>query len=165
VRKDAGIMLVDLLMAIAIVGVAGVAMIDILTASSRAVRHTQNLQAAANLCRERLEEMRNVSSFQPGTGSNAGDAFLPDMSGVSVEEYSPGFYLTESDTYQASDGTPGSLTGMTPPGRVDRITIIEWVGDPGGGGTQDYFKATVTVFWRQGGHTSSLSMETLVGAE
>jgi type II secretory pathway pseudopilin PulG len=165
VKKNTGIMLIDLLLAVAIVGITGVAAIDIMVASGRAGRHTQNMQAAANLCRERLEQIRSISNFSPGTGSNGGDAFLPDLADVSVNEYFPGFYLTESDIYQASDGTPGSLTAMNPPGRVDRITQIRWVDDPTGGSIQDYFRATVTVFWRQDSQTRSVSIETLVGAD
>jgi hypothetical protein len=46
--------------------------------------------------------------------------------------------------------------------RVDRITRVEWVDDPAGGGMQDYYKVTVTVFWQDRGETKALSMETIV---
>lgn len=162
--NSSGIMLIDLLLATAIVGIAAVAILEILTASAQAGRRTEMSQIAVNLCRERLEQIRTISSVLPGTGSNSGDPFLPDLSDVSVQEYSPGFYLTQSDTYQASDGTPGSLSALNPPVRVDRITQIEWVDDGAGGTTQDYYKVTVTVFWNAGGATQSLSLETILGA-
>jgi type II secretory pathway pseudopilin PulG len=162
VKGKSGIILIDLLMAVVIVGVAAVAAVELLTASGKAGRYAENLQTATSLCRERLEQLRNVPNLSAGTGSNAGDPFLPDMASVSTGQYFSGFYLTESDTYQASSGTPGSLTGMRPPGRVDRITQVEWVDDPTGGGTQDYYKVTVTVFWQDRGETQGLSMETLV---
>jgi type II secretory pathway pseudopilin PulG len=155
-------MLIDLLMAVAIVGIAAIATLEIITASALAGKHTQHVQAASNLCRERLEQIRNISGLAAGAGSNVGDPFLPDLNNVSVEQYFSGFYLTESDTYQASDGTPGSLSVSGISGRVDRVTQIEWVDDPGGGGTQDYYKVTVWVFWQEGGKTRSLSLETIV---
>lgn len=164
-KDDSGILLVELLLALAIVGIAAVAVLDILTSSVSAGRNTENLQRATSLCRERLEQIRNISSLLPGTGSNTGDPFLPDLSNVSVDAYLTGFYLTESDTYSASDGTPGSLSGMTPSGRIDRVTRIEWVDDPDGGTAQDYYKVTVVVFWREGGGTRRFSLETLICAE
>ena len=157
-------MLIDMLMAVAIVGIAAVATLEILTASVQAGRNTQDMQTATCLCRERLEQIRNIPALTAGTGSNAGDPFLPDMNDVSADEYFPGFFITESDTYQASDGTAGSLTGTTLSDRVDRVTRIEWVDDAGGGGLQDYFKVTVIVFWRRGAETRSMSLETIVTA-
>jgi type II secretory pathway pseudopilin PulG len=154
-------MLVDLLMAVAIVGVAALATIEMLTTSARAANQTENLQTAADFCRERLEEIRNVPGLVVGTGSNTSDTFLPDLNGVSVDKYFTDFYLTESDTYHASHGTSGSLVGMKPSGRVDRITRIEWIDDPSGGNTQDYFRITVSVFWQEGATLRSFSLETL----
>jgi len=162
VNGKSGIILIDLLMAVVVVGIAAVAAVELLTASGKAGRYAENLQTATSLCRERLEQIRNISSLTAGTGSNTGDPFLPDLANVSTDSYLSGLHLTESDTYQASSGTPGSLTGMRPPGRVDRITQIEWQDDPTGGGSRDYFRVTVTVFWRDGGATKALSMETLV---
>lgn len=161
-KRKSGIILIDMLMAVVIVGLAAVAAVELLTASARAGRYTEYLQAATSLCRERLEQIRNIPGLSAGTGSNSGDPFLPDMTNVSTDQYLSGFYLTESDTYQASAGTPGSLAAMTPPVRFDRITRIEWVDDPAGGGVQDYYKVTVTVFWPDRGETRALSMETLV---
>lgn len=162
--KNRGLMLIDLLMAVVIVGITAVAAIEILTASVQAGRRAQNLHTATSLCRSSLEEIRNVPDLLPGAGSNVGDPFLPDLTGVAVRDYFPGFFLTESDTYQASDGTPGSLAGTMLAGRVDRITRVEWVNDPTGGGIEDYFKVTVTVYWQEGGATQSVSLETLVSA-
>ena len=164
-KSKTGIMLIDLLLSVAVVGIAAIATLEILVASNQAGRRAENAQAAASLCRERLEQMRNIPGLLPGTGSNSGDPFLPDMNSVSVTPYFSGFYLTESDTYQASDGTPGSLVGLGLSERVDRITRIQWVDDPGGGGGQDYLKVTVTVFWEEGGQRHSLSLETLAGAD
>jgi type II secretory pathway pseudopilin PulG len=164
VKRKQGIILIDLLMAVVIVGVAGVAALDMLTAGARAGRYTENLQTATSLCRERLEQIRNIPALSAGTGSNAGDPFLPDMGGVSTDEYFPGFFLTESDTYRAAAGTPGSLSAMRPPARVDRITRIEWMDDPTAGGAQDYYRVTVTVFWPEGGQRRALSMETIANA-
>jgi len=162
VRKSAGLILIEMIIAVAVAGIAAVAVLEILTSSVRAGRHSENIQTATNLCRERLEQIRNIPALSAGTGANATGPFLPDLNGVSVDAYFTGFYLTESDTYQASDGTPGSLIAMTPPGRVDRITRIEWVDDAGGGSAQDYFKVTVTVYWQRSGKTESVSLETIV---
>lgn len=163
-KRESGIILIDLLMAVVIVGVAAVAAVEMLTTSARAGRYTESLQTATSLCRERLEQIRNIPALWAGTGSNTGDSFLPDMSGVSTDEYFPGFYLTESDTYQAAAGTPGSLSAMRPPVRVDRITRVEWMDDPAGGTAQDYYRVTVTVFWPEAGQTRALSMETIANA-
>jgi type II secretory pathway pseudopilin PulG len=160
-KAKQGIILIDLLMAVVIVGIAAVAAVELLTASGKGGRYAENLQIATSLCRERLEQIRNIPGLSIGTGSNTGDALLPDLTDVSTDQYLSGFYLTESDTYQVSAGTPGSLTAMRPPVRADRITQIEWVDDPAGGGSQDYFRVTVTVFWPDGGETKALSMETL----
>ena len=162
--RNSGIILVELLLALAIVGIAGVAVLEILSSSISAGRNTENLQTAVSLCRERLEQVRLIPSLREGAGSNADDPFLPDMENVSVTPYLAGFYLTESDVYAASDGTPGSLSGMRPPGRIDRITRIEWVDDPEGGDIRDYYRVTVTVFWREGSQTGSFSLETIKSA-
>jgi type II secretory pathway pseudopilin PulG len=162
VKGKSGIILIDLLMAVVIVGVAAVAAVELLTASGKAGRYTENLQTATSLCREKLEQIRNIPSLTAGTGFNTGDPFLPNLTNVSTDSYLSGFYLTESDTYQASNGTPGSLTAMRPPARVDRITQIQWIDDPTGGGAQDYYRVTVTVLWPDRGETRMLSMETLV---
>jgi len=165
VKSDSGIIVVELLLAVAIVGIAAVAVLEILTSSVAAGRNTENLQRATSLCRERLEQIRNISGLSQGTGSNSGDPFLPDLTDVSVDSYFSGFYLTESDTYQISDGTPGSLAGMNPPSRIDRITRIEWVDDPDGGTARDYYRITVSVFWREGPNIRSFSLETLMTAD
>jgi type II secretory pathway pseudopilin PulG len=157
-------MLIDLLIAVAIIGIAAIATIEIITASARAGKQAQSTQAATSLCRERLEQIRNIPNLTAGTGSNTGDSFLPDLNGISVNAYFTGFYLTESDTYQASDGTPGSLAVAGITGRVDRITQIEWVDDPSAGSAQDFYRVTVTVFWQMGGETRSLSLETIRNA-
>ncbi|MEK7449618.1 MAG: hypothetical protein AAB019_09055, partial [Planctomycetota bacterium] len=111
-------------------------------------------------------EIKNLEytgvSLTEGTGSNPADTFLPVLTKTSVNLYQTNLFLTESDYYQVNYGTRGSLTGTSLPGRVDRITQIEWVDDATGGGAQDYKKITVRVFWPEGNQTKSVLLSSYI---
>lgn len=158
-KRQSGFTLIEVLISVAVTGIALVAIMDIFTLASRAGRQSENLSAALNLAQQRMEDVKclvlNGTKISVGTGSNSGDSFLPDMSGVSTNSYFGGnLYLTESDTYP---GAAPSLSKMNPPRRVDRITQVSWAE-----GINTYKKVQVTVFWQEKGVTNSCGLATLV---
>lgn len=161
-RKSRGFLLIELLLAVAVTGIVVATCLDIFDTANRASRQAQTVSEALNLCEQRMEEIRNLPVLQVGTGTNPADLFLPNLSNVSVTQYFPGYYLTESDYYAANYGTSPLFQAFAPPRRTERITQIEWVDDPAGGTAQDYFKVTVTVYYQDGGERRSASLVTYV---
>lgn len=141
-----GLTLLELLLAMVLVGTAGVAVMSALNASRIAVRRSLNRHSALRLAQERLEQVSAILGLEEGTGSNPDTGFLPPLERVSLLRYGS-VWLTESDYYRDNFGTAGSLTALSPPQRVDRITTLQWVDDPDGGTTRDYLLATVYVIW------------------
>jgi len=141
-----GLTLLEMLLAVVLVGTAGVAVLEALQASRVAIRNSLNHATAMRLAQERLEQVSAMLGLSEGTGSNPEDDFLPALDKVCVRKFGD-VWLTESDYYQKNYGTAGSLTALTPPQRVDRITVLKWVDDPDGGTAQDYLLAEVYCIW------------------
>ncbi len=159
-----GFTLIEVLISVAIVGLALVGMLEMFTVASKGGKISENLSIATNLAQERMEEIKNLVQngvkISIGTGSNTGDDFLPDLESVSTDSYLDGnLYLTESDSYFF---TSTSLSAMIPVRRVDRITQIEWIDDPETSETEDYKKIQVTVFYQEKGKTTSTGLVTYV---
>jgi len=153
-----GILLIELLLSLVLLGVAAVSLVSLLSVLMAAGATTSNQTQAFRLCQERMEQVASIIGLSEGTGSNPDTGFLPPMDKVSIEQYG-NMYLTESDYYQTNYGTAGSLTALSPPRRVDRITQIEWVDDAYGGTTQDYFLVTVSVVWEEMGRRRIVSVK------
>jgi len=160
-KVGAGFTLLETVLAVLVVATVVAVMIDIFISSAKAGSKSSNLAIALSLAQARMEEINNLHTngiiLLEGSGSNGIGDFLPALTKVSVDAYPTNLYLTESNDYQ-SFGTPGSLSGMDPARRIDRITQIEWIDDPSGGSNQDYLKVTVTVFWNEGDKTTSVSL-------
>lgn len=154
-----GFTLIEVLIAVAVTGMALAVTMDIFDSASRAGIQSENLSIALNLAQQRIEDVKglvlNGTKISVGTGSNSGDGFLPDISNVSTDSYFGGnLYLTESDTYP---GASPSLSKMNPPRRVDRITQVSWAE-----GVNTYKKVQVTVFWQEKGVINSCGLATLI---
>lgn len=150
--------LVEVLVTIAVVGFALVAIVEMFVVVSRGSESAENLSTATNLAQERVEEIRHLVqkgvSISIGAGSSSG-TFLPSLSNVSIDSYlNDNFYLTESND---CSGAGPSLSEMTPPRRVDRITQVEWTD-----GEDTYKKVQVTVFWQEKGKTLSTGLVSCV---
>jgi len=150
-----GVLLIELLLSLVLLGVAAVSLVSLLSVLMAAGATTSNQTQALRLCQERMEQVTSIIGLSEGTGSNPDTGFLPAMDN---EQYG-NTYLTESDYYQANYGTAGSLSALSPPRRVDRITRIEWVDDAYGGTTQDYFLVTVSVIWEEAGRRRIVSIK------
>ncbi len=149
-----GYMLVELILSIALAGLVVATCLEVSVTNMRGSQKAQNIDDAINLCEERLEQVKRLALLRPGQGSNpdspAQSPFLPALSDVSIDGYD-GFYLTESDYYNSVDpSVPGSLTALRPQAQLDRITQIEGLDDLPLGDGPDYFKVTVSVFWKEG---------------
>ena len=154
-----GFTLLEVLIAVAVTGIALVVIMDIFSSASRAGRQGENLSIALNLAQQRVEEIKNLvlngTKISAGVGSNTGDIFLPDLNNVSTDSYFGGnLYLTESNTYPSA---APSLFKMNPPRRVDRITQVSWAE-----GINTYKKIQVTVFWQEKGVINSCGLATLI---
>lgn len=126
-----------------------------------------------------MEEIKNLAAqgaaIEGGAGSNNDDFWgLPNMQNVCLKDYAttgPAIFLTESDTY-AVQGVPGSLSTFTDGSpymqsddtRVDRITQIQAVAgnNPEGSSGIDFFRVTVTVFWKEGSKVTSVPLTTYI---
>lgn len=157
-----GFTLVELLLAIAIIGLTLGATLEMFIASSKTNEQSMNEAIALNLAQQRIEEIKKLQyggvTINAGTGSNSADGFLPALNNVATDVYLTNFYLTDSNTYRPNS----SLLKMDPQRRVDIITQIEWVDDSSGGTTQDYKKIKVTVFWQELDETKSVFLATYV---
>ncbi len=154
-----GFTLFEVLIAIAVIGVALVGAMEMFGVASSSGKQAENLSVATNLAQEKIEQIKNLvragTSIAIGTGSNSGDSFLPDLTDVSTDSYlSDNLYLTESDSYGS---TPASLSKMNPARRVDRVTRVTWAA-----GADTYKKIQVTVFWQEKGQTRSCGLATLI---
>ena len=163
-----GFILVEIALAIAIVGFTLASITKMLVVASKSSEQQENVAVALNLAQARMEEIKNLAykgdTIEKGEGSNYADSWLPDLVDVSINSYNPLIpeYLTESDYYQGTGGTAGSLSYMTPPRRIDRITQVQWVDDPEGGSSEDYKKVTVTVFWYEETQLQSVFLTTYI---
>ncbi len=154
-----GFTLLEVLIAIAVTGIALVAVMEVFNSASRAGRQAENLSIAINLAQQRIEDVKNLvlngTKISVGTGSNTGDSFLPDLNNVSTDSCFGGkLYLTESNTYPSA---APSLSKMDPSRRVDRITQVSWAE-----GINTYKKVQVTVFWQEKGVINSCGLATLI---
>jgi|GEM_PF-2489422 hypothetical protein len=156
-----GFVLIELLLSLVLLGTAALSILGLLSVSMVAEADTGNKMAALRLCQERLEESCSFLFLSEGTGANPDDGFLPVMDKVCVQKYG-NIFLTESDYYQTNYGTSPSLTALSPPQRVDRITQVRWVDDSYGGTTQDYFLVTVSVIWKETGIRHIVSLKRFV---
>ncbi|MCX7702707.1 MAG: hypothetical protein N2234_01195 [Planctomycetota bacterium] len=156
-----GLVLIELLLTLVLLGVAAVSVLSLLSVLMVASADTANRTAALRLAQERLEQVSSLLGLSEGTGSNPDDGFLPMLSKVCTRSFS-GLYLTESDYYRANYGTAPSLTALSPPQRVDRITQIEWKDDSYGGTAQDYFLVTVSVIWKEKGARQIVTLKRFV---
>lgn len=154
-----GFTLIEVLIAVAVTGIALVTIMEIFNTASRAGKQGGNLSIAINLAQQRVEEVKdlvlNGTKVNVGAGSNTGDSFLPDLNNVSTDNYFGGkLYLTESNTYPSA---APSLSKMDPPRRVDIITQVVWVEE-----INTYKKVQVTVFWQEKGVMNSCGLVTLI---
>ncbi|MDD5774169.1 MAG: prepilin-type N-terminal cleavage/methylation domain-containing protein [bacterium] len=158
-KSLAGFTLLEVLIAVAVTGIALIAIIDIFNSASRAGRQAENLSIALNLAQQRMEDVKNLvltgTKISVGTGSNSGDSFLPDLNDVNTDNFFSGnLHLTESNSYSSA---AVSLSKMNPPRRVDRITQVSWAE-----GINTYKKVQVTVFWQEKGVINSCGLATLI---
>ncbi len=160
-REREGFTLLELMLALVLLGVAALGIVDLLSVTESQGHALLNREAALLICRERIEQLQNVRGLGEGTGSNPDGPFLPAFDKVCVERFGS-LWLTESDYYAASDGTAPSRSALEPARRVDVVTQLRWVDDPAGGGVQDYLLATVTVVWRERGRRNTVSISRYV---
>lgn len=157
-------MLVEIALSLLVVGLTLSSIMEMFITASRSSERQENLSVSLNIAQERMEEIKHLvykgEEISVGTEENLADDFLPVLLNVSVDSYLLGTFLTESNYYQFY-GTPASLSYLSPPRRVDRITQVEWV-DDAGGTTQDYKKVTVTIFWPEDNQTKSVALTTYI---
>jgi prepilin-type N-terminal cleavage/methylation domain-containing protein len=154
VRREGGFSLVEVLIAIVIVGFALIAIIEMFSVVGRGSESAENMAIAANLAQERIEDIRhlvqNGITIDVGTGTYSFDSTtLPNVVENTVSYLNGGLYLTELDL------PPEKKLGL--PGIVDRVTQIEWAE-----GVDTYKKVQVTVFWKEKGTSVSCGLITLI---
>ena len=98
-----GFILVEIALAIAIVGFTLASITKMLVVASKSSEQQENVAVALNLAQARMEEIKNLDykgdTIEKGEGSNYADSWLPDLVDVSINSYNPLIpeYLTESD--------------------------------------------------------------------
>jgi prepilin-type N-terminal cleavage/methylation domain-containing protein len=154
-----GFTIFEILIGIVIIGTALIAAVEMFITASKGSEQAENIAVAMNLAQERIEQVKILVKqgvdVSVGTGSNAGDTFLPDLTNVNISSYLSGnLYLTESNFYGSASA---SLSKMNPLRRVDRITQVSWEA-----GVDTYKKVQVTVFWQEKGEIKSCGLVTLI---
>jgi len=98
-----GLTLLEILLAVVLVGAAGLAVLEALRASRAAIRNSLNGATALRLAQERLEQVSAMLGLSEGTGSNPQDDFLPALEKVCVRKFGVLKWVNDPDGGTAQD--------------------------------------------------------------